>query len=67
MYKFWAKTEARNEVDLKVDPNQIYCIEHYISIGVIVGHPKFKIVDMAKCEEELKKTKLSVTDKKTND
>ena len=38
----------------------IYCIEHYISIGFIVGHPQFKIVDIEKCKEEISKTKLSI-------
>ena len=63
MYKFWAKTEAENEVKLEAIPNKIYCIEHYISIGFIVGHPQFKIVDMQKCKEEIKETKLSLPDK----
>ena len=65
MYKFWAKTEAENEVKLEANPNKTYCIEHYISMGFIVGHPQFKIVDMKKCEKEIKKTKLSIADKNT--
>ena len=60
MTKFWAKTEARNEVNLKADPNKIYCIEHYISMGFFVGHPQFKIVDMEKCKQKIKDTKLSL-------
>ncbi len=64
MYKFWAKTEAENEVNLEVVPNKIYCIEHYISIGFVVGHPQFKIVNMEKCKKEIKKTKLSPQEKK---
>lgn len=60
--KFWAETEARNEVDLQADPDKIYCIEHYISIGFIAGHPQFKIVDMEQCKAEIKKTKLSLQD-----
>jgi len=63
MYKFWAKTEAENEVKLEADPNKIYCIEHYISIGFVVGHPQFKIVDMEKCKKEIKDTKLSIQEK----
>ncbi|WP_456402770.1 hypothetical protein [Hydrogenimonas sp.] len=61
MYKFWARTEAENEVKLRVNPNKIYCIEHYISIGFLVGHPQFKVVDMEKCEREIKKTNLSLS------
>jgi hypothetical protein len=64
MYKFWAKTEAENEVKIKATPNKIYCIEHYISIGFIVGHPQFKIVDMEKCKKEIKETKLSILEEK---
>jgi len=60
MYKFWAKTEAKNEVKLKIDSNKIYCIKHYISMGFIIGHPQFKIVDMEKCKKEIKETKLSI-------
>ncbi len=63
MYKFWAKTEAENEVKLEADPNKIYCIEHYISMGFVVGHPQFKIVDMEKCKKEIKDTKLSIQEK----
>lgn len=61
-YEFWAKTEARNEVNLKVKKGKTYCIEHYITIGFIVGHPQFKLVDMDKCEKEIKKTHLSLED-----
>jgi hypothetical protein len=60
MHKFWAKTEAQNEVDLQADPNKIYCIEHYISVGFFVGHPQFEIVDMEKCKKEIIETKLSL-------
>ena len=63
-YQFWAKTEARNEVNLDIEPNKIYCIKHYITPGFFIGHPQFKIVDMAKCKKELKKTKLSLNKKR---
>jgi uncharacterized secreted protein with C-terminal beta-propeller domain len=63
MYKFWATTEVKNEVILKVNPNKIYCIEHYISMGWLIGHPQFKIVDMRKCKEDIKETKLSIPEK----
>jgi hypothetical protein len=63
MYKFWAKTEAENEVKLEANPNKIYCIKHYISMGFVVGHPQFKIVDMEKCKKEIKDTKLSIQEK----
>ncbi len=60
MYKFWAKTEAENEVNLEINPNKIYCIEHYISMGFAVGHPQFKIVNMDKCKKDIQGTKLSL-------
>ena len=63
MYKFWAETEAKNEVNLKANPNKIYCIEHYLTIGFILNHPQFKLVDMQKCKEEIKETKLSLPSK----
>ena len=59
-YEFWAKTEAKNEVNIKVEKGKTYCIEHYITIGFFIGHPQFKFVDMAKCEKEIKKTYLSL-------
>jgi hypothetical protein len=62
MHKFWAKTEAQNEVDLTANPSKIYCIEHYITFGFVVGHPQFKIVDMEKCKKEIVETKLSLQD-----
>jgi hypothetical protein len=58
-YKFWAKTEVENEVQLKANPDEIYCIEHYISIGFLIGHPQFKLVDMEKCKKEIEHTNLS--------
>jgi len=58
-YKFWAKTEAQNEVNLQVEPNQNYCIKHYISLGILVGHPQFEKVDMQTCQNEIKHTHLS--------
>lgn len=61
-YEFWAKTEAKNEVRLKVEKGKTYCIEHYISIGFLIGRPQFEIVDMRKCKEEIKKTHLSLED-----
>jgi len=61
-YEFWAKTEAKNEVNLKVEKGKTYCIEHYISMGFFVGHPQFKLVDMVKCEKEIKDTHLSLED-----
>ncbi|ADG92473.1 conserved hypothetical protein [Arcobacter nitrofigilis DSM 7299] len=60
MHKFWAKTEVTNEVNLNIDPNKIYCIKNYISMGFLVGHPQFEIVDMNKCKDEIKETKLSL-------
>lgn len=61
-YEFWAKTEAKNEVNLKVEKGKIYCIEHYISIGFFIGHPQFKLVDMEQCKKEIKETHLSLQD-----
>jgi hypothetical protein len=60
---YWAKTEARNEVEIVTKKNEIYCIEHYIGMGFFVGHPQFEIVDMEKCKKELKKTRLSLPEK----
>jgi hypothetical protein len=59
-YQFWGKTEARNEVNLNVEPNQIYCIQFYITPGFFLAHPQFELQDLAKCEPEIKKTKLSL-------
>jgi len=58
-YKYWAKTEAQNEVVLQVGSNRNYCIKHYISLGILVGHPQFKTIDMRTCTEEIKGTHLS--------
>lgn len=59
-YQFWAKTEAKNEVDLKIEKNKIYCIENYISFGFFVGHPQFKQIPLEQCETEIKTTKLTI-------
>lgn len=59
-YQFWAKTEAKNEVDLKIEKNKIYCIENYITMGFFVGHPQFKLIPLEKCETEIKTTKLTI-------
>lgn len=61
-YQFWAQTEARNEVNLKIEPNKIYCIQHYFTLGFLVPHPQFELQDLSKCETEIKDTKLSLQD-----
>lgn len=61
-YQFWAKTEARNEVNLKVEANKIYCIQHYITPGLFIGHPQFELQDLSICEPAIKETKLSLQD-----
>jgi len=58
-YKIWAKTEAQNEVVINAKENKNYCIQHYVTPGFFIGHPQFEIQDLAKCEPEIKKTKLS--------
>ena len=58
-YIFWARTEAKNEVALNIQPNTNYCVKHYISMGFLVGHPQFNRVDMKTCAEEIKDTKMS--------
>jgi hypothetical protein len=63
-YKFWAKTEARNEVDIQTKPNKVYCIKHYITAGFFVGHPQFKLVDMKTCKEEIQDTHLMPKEEK---
>ena len=62
-YKFWARTEAKNEVQIEAYSNKIYCIENYISIGFVVGHPQFRFVDMEECKKDIKETKLSISKK----
>ncbi len=62
-YKFWARTEAKNEVTLKANPGTNYCIEHYISMGFLVGHPQFRIVDMQQCKQDIKKARLITNNK----
>jgi len=59
-YQFWAKTEWKNEVDLEIEKNKIYCIENYISFGFFIGHPQFKLIPLEKCEAEIKTTKLTI-------
>jgi hypothetical protein len=61
-YEFWAKTEAKNEVNLKIEKGKTYCIEHYITIGFFIGHPQFKVVDMEQCKQDIKETHLSLED-----
>lgn len=59
-YEFWAKTEAKNEVQIAAKANETYCVEHYISFGFFIGHPQFKMIPMEKCEKEIIATNLSV-------
>lgn len=59
-YQFWAKTEAKNEVNVHAEANNIYCIQHYVTPGAFVGHPQFELQDLKTCEVEIKKTKLSL-------
>lgn len=59
-YQFWAKTETKNEVNLNVEPNQIYCIQFYTTPGFLLPHPQFELQDLAECELQIKETKLSL-------
>lgn len=61
-YEIWAKTEAKNEVIFKAEADQIYCIQHYITPGFLIGHPQFELQDLAKCESGIKDTKLSIVE-----
>lgn len=59
-YEIWGKTEAKNEVIFKVEADQIYCIQHYVTPGFFIGHPQFELQDLSICEPEIRKTKLSL-------
>lgn len=59
-YDFWAKTEVRNDININVKKEKIYCVENYITLGFLMGHPQFKLIDMDKCKKEIKKTHLSL-------
>ena len=59
-HEIWATTEVRNGININALENDIYCLEHYITPGFFVGHPQFKRIDFQKCEEEIKKTHLSL-------
>lgn len=58
-YQIWAQTETKNEISINIEKNKIYCIEHYISLGLFAGHPEFKLINLSECEQEIKKTKRS--------
>ena len=58
-YKIWAATEVQNEIIINAESKKTYCIQYYITPGFIVDHPQFKLQDISKCEQEIKKTKLS--------
>jgi len=41
---FWAKTEAKKEVLLNIEPGETYYVRCGVGFGIFVGRPKFKIV-----------------------
>lgn len=61
-YQIWAKTEAKNEVDIDAKANEIYCVENYFSVGIVIHHPQFKIWPLETCTAEIQKTKLNITE-----
>lgn len=41
----WAKTEARNEVHIDLQPGQHYYVRCTVNMGIMVGHPFMELVD----------------------
>jgi len=57
--KLYASTTSIDKITFKFElpKNKIICIKTYIGFGIILGRPKFEIVDMNKCKKEIKDTK----------
>lgn len=47
MQTFWAKTEAKKQVILNIETGKTYYVRCRIGFGVLVGRPKFEVVNEA--------------------
>lgn len=53
-HRFWAKTEAEDEVTIKAEAGKTYYIQGEVDIGVLVGQPDLTEVSEAAGQEALK-------------
>ena len=60
--KFWAKTEATDEVLITLEKNKTYFVKGSIGWGAFVGHPKLSLVSKSIALPELKECQLILND-----
>ncbi|MCK4665420.1 DUF2846 domain-containing protein [Candidatus Dependentiae bacterium] len=59
-YIFWAKTEVKDEVILKLEPNEIYYIKGQIVMGFFIGRPDLISVTESEGKSKIKNLKYKV-------
>jgi hypothetical protein len=64
LQKVWAKTEARSEVFLDIEPGKVYYIRCGVKMGLMVGRPNIEIVPYEIGEVEFQAVQLSSDPKK---
>jgi uncharacterized ubiquitin-like protein YukD len=62
--KIWAKTEARAEAFLDIEPGQVYYIRCGVKMGIMVGRPSIEIVPNEIGEAEFQAVQAAAAPKK---
>jgi len=57
--KLYSSTSPLDKTSFKLvlPKNKIICVKSYIGFGLLLGRPKFELVDMKQCKKEIKDTK----------
>jgi len=50
----------KGELFVNIPKNGIVCVKSRIGFGFLVGRPQFELVDMKKCEKEIKTTRKNL-------
>ena len=59
-YIFWAQTEAKDELILKLEPNEIYYIKGQITMGLFIGRPDLINVTELEAKSKIRYLKYKV-------
>jgi len=59
-YVFWARTEAKKEINMEIESGKNQYIKCGVGWGFFVGHPKFSVVPEVTGKNEIKGCKYAV-------
>ena len=66
-HKFTVETEAKNEINVEVDPDDTYYIRCKITMGIMAGRPRLSLATKAEFDEALPHLKMEDMAKMADD